>query len=103
MATASAPNSTAWRTSRSTLLPAARLATPKSGRCEITGRKPPVVTEDARTRPANSEVSRLAADNAKIRRLTGWKSEVGFRVGLERTVSWIRSNLAMFDTRQYAK
>ena len=67
------------------------------------GRKVPVVTEQARIRPENSEVNRLLADNRLITELTGWKSEVPFREGLARTVEWIGRNLQYFDTERYAR
>jgi NAD dependent epimerase/dehydratase len=71
--------------------------------CELVGRKVPVVTEQARIRPENSEVNRLLADNRLITELTGWKSEVPFREGLARTVEWIGRNLQYFDTERYAR
>jgi NAD dependent epimerase/dehydratase len=69
--------------------------------CEIVGRKVEIVTDTERVRPATSEVSRLLADATLIRSLTGWRSEVSFRDGLERTVAWIRRNLHRFDAHRY--
>lgn len=71
--------------------------------CEIVGRKVEVVTDDARVRPANSEVSRLLADNSLIRTLSDWRSEVSFTDGLTRTVEWIRRNPQYFDPHRYAR
>jgi NAD dependent epimerase/dehydratase len=71
--------------------------------CEIVGRQVPVETDDARIRPDKSEVNRLLADNTLIRELTGWRSAVPFREGLERTVDWIGRNLSHFDPEQYAQ
>ena len=70
---------------------------------EICGRNVPIVTEQARIRPENSEVNRLLADNRLIAELTGWQSEVPFREGLARTVDWIGRNLRYFDTERYAR
>jgi NAD dependent epimerase/dehydratase len=70
--------------------------------CDIVGSTVEIVTDAARLRPAGSEVNRLLADNALLQSLTDWKPEVSFREGLERTVSWIRRNLASFDARTYA-
>lgn len=70
---------------------------------EIVGRNVPIVTEQARIRPENSEVNRLLADNRLIAELTGWQSEVPFREGLARTVDWIGCNLRYFDTERYAR
>lgn len=70
---------------------------------EIVGRKVKVETESERIRPEASEVNRLIADNRRIRQLTGWRSEVSFRKGLERTVEWIDLNLAHFSPDRYAQ
>lgn len=71
--------------------------------CDIVGRRVEVISEEARIRPDKSEVNRLLADNRLISELTGWKSQVPFRSGLERTVDWIGRNLAYFDPEQYAR
>lgn len=69
---------------------------------DIVGNKVPVITEEARMRPAGSEVNRLLADNRLIHSLTGWRSAVPFRDGLAKTVDWIRRNLDKFDAHRYA-
>lgn len=69
---------------------------------DITGVRVPIVTENERVRPAASEVNRLIADNAKIRRLTGWSPQVAFRDGLSATAEWIGRNLQHFNTNRYA-
>jgi NAD dependent epimerase/dehydratase len=69
---------------------------------EATGHSVPIVTEEARVRPAGSEVNRLLADNSRLRELTGWSPETGFRDGLGRTVEWIGRNLERFDPARYA-
>lgn len=71
--------------------------------CEIVGRQVEVFSDEARIRPEKSEVNRLLADNRKISSLTGWRTQVSFREGLERTVDWISRNLAHFDVDHYAK
>jgi NAD dependent epimerase/dehydratase len=71
--------------------------------CEITGRNPSIITDDERIRPEKSEVNRLLADNTKIFHLSGWKSAVPFREGLERTVHWIEKNMNYFDVDRYTK
>lgn len=71
--------------------------------CEITGRNPSIITDDERIRPEKSEVNRLLADNSKIHQLTGWKSDVPFREGLEKTVRWIEKNMDYFDVDRYTK
>ncbi len=67
----------------------------------ICGREVPIVCEQERLRPGKSEVNRLLADNRRIRELTGWKSQMDFREGMERTVEWISRNLSHFDPNAY--
>lgn len=51
-----------------------------------------IITDENRLRPANSEVERLWADNAKARHLFGWAPAYGGREGLKRglaeTAEW---------------
>ena len=47
------------------------------------------VVEKQRLRPKKSEVSRLWCDNTKIEKLTGFKSQITFREGLQKTIDWI--------------
>lgn len=51
-----------------------------------------IATDNARVRPAGSEVERLWADNTKARKLTGWTPEyaglAGFKRGLTETIKW---------------
>jgi nucleoside-diphosphate-sugar epimerase len=70
---------------------------------EIVGRRVKVESESQRLRPEASEVNRLVADNRCIRELTGWRSKVPFRVGLEHTVKWIERNLSHFSPDRYAQ
>lgn len=71
--------------------------------CEILQRQVPVETEAGRVRPGPSEVQRLLADNRRISELTGWRSQMPFRTGLERTVQWIERNLHYFTPESYAR
>lgn len=65
-------------------------------------------TKDERLRPAQSEVTRLWADNAKARRLIDWApgygGPEGFKRGLARTIAWFSepANLAAYKTQLYA-
>jgi NAD dependent epimerase/dehydratase len=70
---------------------------------EIAGRDVPIVCEQERLRPENSEVNRLLADNRVIRDLTAWTPAVPFREGLRLTVDWIRVNIGRFDPRRYVQ
>jgi NAD dependent epimerase/dehydratase len=67
---------------------------------EIVGTKLEIETEAARLRPDQSEVERLLCDNALIRELTGWRSKVPLREGLEKAVAWFRrpENLRRYKT-----
>lgn len=64
-------------------------------------------TDDARLRPAKSEVARLWADNAKIKRLTDWSPHYGGREGfvrgLRETIAWYTdpANLANYKSGIY--
>jgi len=54
-----------------------------------------IITDDARLRPADSEVERLWADNAKAKQLFGWQPEYGGREGFKRgiaeTAEWLEN------------
>ena len=59
---------------------------------EAMGAEIEIVTDEARLRPANSEVERLWADNSKAYRLFGWQpaygGREGFKRGLAETAEW---------------
>jgi dTDP-glucose 4,6-dehydratase len=59
---------------------------------EVMGRDIEIETEEARIRPAKSEVERLWADNSKARTLLGWEPQYagpdGLRRGLAETCAW---------------
>jgi NAD dependent epimerase/dehydratase len=57
--------------------------------------------KEQRVRPEASEVERLLGDNGKIRRLTGWESEVSLEEGLGRTIEWFRGNLELYKPGIY--
>jgi NAD dependent epimerase/dehydratase len=69
---------------------------------EITGRQVPIDCDEARVRPAASEVNRLIADNSRICALTDWRPRVPFRDGLAHTADWVSRNLDRFDVTRYA-
>ncbi|MBU1325341.1 MAG: NAD-dependent 4,6-dehydratase LegB [Alphaproteobacteria bacterium] len=74
---------------------------------EVMGRKVGIEADDARLRPALSEVERLFSDSSRMRALTGWAPEHagrdGFARGLEKTVAWFRdpANLAAYRPGEY--
>ena len=59
---------------------------------EIMSAEVEVDVDEARMRPASSEVYRLWCDNGKINRLTGFEPTVGLREGLIKTVEWFRQS-----------
>jgi nucleoside-diphosphate-sugar epimerase len=69
---------------------------------EVTGSRAELVTDEARLRPAGSEVERLLADNTRAREWTGWTPTVDLRDGLTRTSEWIAANLDHLDTAGYS-
>ena len=73
----------------------------------VMGVKIALVEEAERLRPANSEVERLWADNAKAERVLGWKPRFGgregFEEGIRRTAQWFRNpdHLALYKVGSY--
>ena len=62
-----------------------------------------LVTDKERIRPEKSEVFRLCCDNSKIHNLTGFKSQVDIREGLQRTIDWFTNpnNLKHYKSEIY--
>ena len=69
---------------------------------EITGSPAEIVTDEARLRPAGSEVERLLCDNGRAKEWTGWQPEVSLEEGLRRTSDWVRDHLDELDTAGYS-
>lgn len=70
---------------------------------EILDTRVTIVTDDARVRPAQSEVERLWCDNSRIFALTGFRPQVALKEGLTRTINWLRNpeNLARYKAETY--
>ena len=74
---------------------------------EVMGAELEIETDEARLRPANSEVERLWADNSKARQQLGWSPAFGgldgMRRGLEQTAQWFMdpANLARYKADVY--
>jgi dTDP-glucose 4,6-dehydratase len=62
----------------------------------IIGNKCELVSDDARQRPADSEVSRLLSDNSRARQVLGWEPKVSLEEGLTRVVEWWRQGRSKF-------
>lgn len=71
--------------------------------CSITGRDLPIISDDQRVRPKNSEVERLCCNNSKARELIGWTPRHTLREGLEKSIAWIRENLEAYRIGEYTK
>jgi dTDP-glucose 4,6-dehydratase len=67
---------------------------------DLMGKDLPVVCEEQRVRPENSEVERLCADNRKARAL-GWQPQVTLKEGLLRTIAWVEENLEQYRPGVY--
>jgi len=67
----------------------------------LIGKSPKLDIETARLRPEKSEVQRLLSDNRLARIRLGWTPRVSLREGLLKTIDWISSNLALYQTGIY--
>lgn len=63
---------------------------------KVTGCDREIISEEPLERPADSEVSRLLADNRKAARVLGWSPSVSLEEGLGRTVEWWRCKPGRF-------
>jgi NAD dependent epimerase/dehydratase len=70
---------------------------------ELMGSNVKFIIDKDRVRPSKSEVFRLWCDNSKIEKLTGFKSEVDIKKGLQRTIDWIvqPNNLKSYKSEMY--
>jgi len=59
------------------------------------------VSDEARQRPALSEVDRLCADNTKAKELAGWSPGHTLEEGLAETIRWVEDNQERFRTGVY--
>jgi nucleoside-diphosphate-sugar epimerase len=60
-----------------------------------------LVTDAERLRPGKSEVMRLLSDNSLAREALGWSPQVSLDEGLDRTISWIRTHLELYQPGRY--
>jgi len=60
-------------------------------------------TDEKRLRPSKSEVFRLWCNNAKIKKLTGFESQINIHQGLQKTIDWITQpeNLKKYKSEIY--
>lgn len=65
------------------------------------GKKLPVVTQDQRIRPKDSEVDRLCADNRKAKEILGWEPTHTLEEGLAKTIEWLMENNELYRRNIY--
>lgn len=69
---------------------------------QLMGKEIAVQTDDARVRPAKSEVELLLADTQKAARLFGYAPSVSLDEGLLRTAEYLRTRLYRYRVGEYA-
>jgi NAD dependent epimerase/dehydratase len=67
----------------------------------LCGRDVQIQQSKERLRPSKSEVERLLSDASKAKELVGWGPKVDFEQGLNRTIEWVKKNLAMYEPDAY--
>lgn len=60
-----------------------------------------IVTDEARIRPAKSEVMQLLGDATLAKELLGWEPEIDLNQGIEQTIEWVRRNHDAFSSLSY--
>jgi len=63
--------------------------------------KATVFCDEDRLRPENSEVNRLLGSNAKITKLTNWKSYYSLEQGIDLTIEFLTENLGRYKAELY--
>ena len=61
----------------------------------------PIVTDQKRIRPENSEVERLVCNNDKLVKGSSWKPQYDLRRGLSETIKWFQGNSRIYKTELY--
>jgi UDP-glucose 4-epimerase len=67
---------------------------------DLTSCSKPVIQDNKRLRPPNSEVRALLADCTRFTRATGWAPQVTLREGLERTLEWWQRRFSSKQVRR---
>lgn len=68
---------------------------------DLVGVNVPIICDQQRVRPENSEVDRLRADNRKAREILGWHPQHTLEEGLVWTIEWIQRNLERYRVGAY--
>ena len=61
----------------------------------------PVVSEEKRIRPENSEVERLVCNNEKLVNGSSWQPEYDLKRGLSETINWFQKNYPSYKADHY--
>lgn len=61
----------------------------------------PVVQDQRRIRPAESEVLKLVSDNSKAQRLLGWTPTTTPEEGLRQTIAFVEANIHLYRPAEY--
>jgi nucleoside-diphosphate-sugar epimerase len=67
---------------------------------ELTCSNKPVLQDEKRLRPTNSEVRALLSDSSRFKRATGWSPLVPLQEGLKTTVDWWHARLSSHQIRR---
>lgn len=67
----------------------------------LVGRELPILCDNERVRPENSEVERLCADNNKARRILGWHPRYTLEEGLSQTIEWMERHIERYRPEIY--
>ncbi len=70
---------------------------------DLMGVDKPIVTDPQRVRPGTSEVKHLICDRAKAGQLMGWAPRTSLKEGLGRTIEFVRTHLAHYQTDRYVR
>jgi NAD dependent epimerase/dehydratase len=68
---------------------------------KLVGRDLPVVLDEQRVRPPDSEVERLVADTGKAKSLLAWEPAVDLEAGLKATIDWVEDSLDRYKSSTY--
>lgn len=69
----------------------------------LAGKPVAIEVDEARARPAASEVERLVASSAVARELLGWEPSVSLEEGLQATFAWVQEHLDVYRPGVYVR
>jgi len=69
--------------------------------CKAVGAEASVVIDEARVRPAKSEVMVLLSDPVRAKDVLGWEASVDLEEGLQRTAKWLQRRSGLFNPDRY--